>query len=614
MINPVLIPQPFANNGNKNTIKNTRETGQSPEDATWADGFPPVTMTPIEAGGLPPKGLDFNGIFYALSDNAVFQAKGGRYHFDATFANSIGGYPKGAILMSADDTKEFISTIANNKNNPNTNMTGWVIYAGAGLILDASTTQKGITQLNDTLTSNSVSQAATANAVKKVNDSKLNNSSPVASGSITLHEAAYPSVRLKPSAGAYGLVMESSGTQHYFAVRPVDTIFSSAGQKAIFTFPDKTGNYVIATTEDSLVFGNLGTANLNSIATYGSYGQDKNAQATTARNYPYGLAGRLDVSPGPYGVMQEYTTLDGAKAVRYASANDLSVWTPWVKLSTVVRTLSDTDNLNNIRDYGVYGQDTSVKALTTLNYPLVEAGTLEVKIGTYGLMQTYQTILGRFFLRRGQAGNTWSDWIETAQLAINNLTSDSTVHPLAAGQGKALKALIDACLPKAGPEADGSLTLNGGYPSLRLKPTTGNGLIWETQGSLYYAAIRPRDTLSSSAGEVAKFHLPASKTGDHTFVMGSDFTASLAGSGYTKLPNGLILQWGLVSMPPNSSATVTLPIACNAIMQAMATYDLPTATEFPTLATGGFTTTTMTVAVKATSGTNFGVRWFALCR
>ena len=170
MINPILIPQPFAANGNKNTIKNIRETGQSPEDATWADGFPPVTMTPIEAGGLPPKGLDFNGIFYALSDNTVYQAKGGRYHFDAAFANAIGGYQKGAILMSADDTKEFICTVANNKNNPNTNMTGWALYAGAGLIVDASTTQKGITQLNDTLTSNSVSQAATANAVKQMNE------------------------------------------------------------------------------------------------------------------------------------------------------------------------------------------------------------------------------------------------------------------------------------------------------------------------------------------------------------------------------------------------------------------------------------------------------------
>ena len=437
MINPVLIPQPFAANGNKNTIKNIRETGQSPEDATWADGFPPVTMTPMEAGGLPPKGLDFNGIFHALSDNTVYQAKGGRYHFDAAFANVIGGYQKGAILMSADDTKEFISTVANNKNNPNTNMTGWAIYAGDGLIVDASTAQKGITQLNDTLTSNSVSQAATANMAKKLNDEKLAISGPIAKGSITLQESNYPSVRLKPSTGTHGLVMESSGTQQYFAVRPVDKISSSEGQKALFTLPDKTGNYVLATTEDSLAFGNLGTSNLNSIATYGSYGQDKNAQATTARNYPYLLAGRLDVSPGPYLVMQEYTTIEGAKAVRYASNSDLSTWTAWVKLSTLVRTLGDADNLNNIRDYGVYGQDTNVKALASLNYPLVEAGTLEVKIGTYGLLQTYQAISGRFFLRRGQPANAWSDWIETAQLAVNNLLSDSTVQPLAAAQGKA---------------------------------------------------------------------------------------------------------------------------------------------------------------------------------
>lgn len=466
----------------------------------------------------------------------------------------------------------------------------------------------------DNLTTDSATSALTARQGKKLNDEKLANSGPIAKGSLTLTETTYPSIRLKPSSGLYGLVMESSGTQQYFAVRPVDSLSSSVGQKALFSLPDKTGNYIIATTEDSLVFGNLGAANLNSISTYGSYGQDKNAQATVARNYPYQMAGRLDVSPGPFYVMQEYTTIEGAKAVRYATSYDLSTWTPWVKLSTLVRTLGDNDNLNNIREYGVYGQDTSVKALANLNYPAVEAGTLDVKIGTYGFMQTYQTISGRLFLRRGQPANAWSEWIEMSQIAVNHLASDSSVQPLAAAQGKALKALVDACLSKSSPEADGAITLNGGYPSLRLKPTTGNGLLWETQGSLYYAAIRPRDTLSSSTGEIAKFHLPTTKTGDHTFVMGSDFTASLAGNGYTKLPNGLILQWGLVSMPPNSSATVTLPIACNAILQAMATYDLPSATEFPTIAAGGFTTTTMTVAVKATGGSNFGVRWFALCR
>ena len=526
----------------------------------------------------------------------------------ANNATTLAGYG-----ISDAYTKTAINNLLAGKVNNTVAVTGTKGLKGGGVLTGSQSLEIDKASATD-VSNGTADKVIAADVLKPILDNKLGVSSPAAKGSITLQESTYPSVRLKPSAGAYGLVMESSSNQHYFAVRPVDTISSSAGQKAIFTFPDKTGNYVIATTEDSLAFGNLGTANLNSIATYGSYGQDKNAQATTARNYPYGLAGRLDVSPGPYGVMQEYTTLDGAKAVRYASANDLSVWTPWVKLSTVVRTLSDTDNLNNIRDYGVYGQDTSVKALTTLNYPLVEAGTLEVKIGTYGLMQTYQTISGRFFLRRGQPANAWSDWIETAQIAVNNLTTDSTVQPLAAAQGKALKALLDACLPKTNPEADVSLTLNGGYPSLRLKPATGNGLIWETQGSFYYAAIRPRDTLSSSAGEVAKFHLPASKTGDHTFVMGSDFTASLAGNGYTKLPNGLILQWGLVSMPPNSRATVTLPIACNAIMQAMATYDLPTASEFPTIATGGFTATTMTVAVKASGGSNYGVRWFALCR
>ncbi|MCL1701635.1 phage tail protein [Lysinibacillus sp. Bpr_S20] len=47
------------------------------------------------------------------------------------------------------------------------------------VISDATTTQKGITQLNDTLTSTSTSQAATANAVKQVNDKLIGESTKI---------------------------------------------------------------------------------------------------------------------------------------------------------------------------------------------------------------------------------------------------------------------------------------------------------------------------------------------------------------------------------------------------------------------------------------------------
>ncbi|AOA58341.1 tail fiber protein [Acinetobacter larvae] len=185
MKNPALIAVPFASNGMKNKINIARENGQDPEDATWSQGFPRITMTAIEDGGLPPKGLDFNGVFYELSDNAAFLAKGGRYKFDANFVEQIGGYNKGAILQSDDGMVEFLCLIDGNKSNPNKNPEGWKVYAGGDTkIEDASTSQAGIVKLNNTLTSDSTTEALTAKqgkALKELVEQKLGKNDTIAS-------------------------------------------------------------------------------------------------------------------------------------------------------------------------------------------------------------------------------------------------------------------------------------------------------------------------------------------------------------------------------------------------------------------------------------------------
>lgn len=62
---PTLIPMPFAQNGNKNTIPENGTEGKG--DASFALGFPQITETPLSIGGLPPSRKDFNGIFNLLS-------------------------------------------------------------------------------------------------------------------------------------------------------------------------------------------------------------------------------------------------------------------------------------------------------------------------------------------------------------------------------------------------------------------------------------------------------------------------------------------------------------------------------------------------------------------
>lgn len=120
MKNPKLIVKPFAKNGQKNVIPENYETSMESNQATWDQGFGQITMLPVAAGGLPPKGQDFNGIFNQISENIVYLSQGGRFKFSAEYAEAIGGYPKGAILQSDDEKKEYMSLIDNNKVDFNT--------------------------------------------------------------------------------------------------------------------------------------------------------------------------------------------------------------------------------------------------------------------------------------------------------------------------------------------------------------------------------------------------------------------------------------------------------------------------------------------------------------
>ena len=120
MKNPKLISKPFAQNGQKNVIPEKYEASMESNQATWDQGFGQITMLPVSAGGLPPKGQDFNGILNQMCETIVHISKGGVFKFSADYATAINGYPKGAILQSEDEKKYYQSLIDNNKVNFNT--------------------------------------------------------------------------------------------------------------------------------------------------------------------------------------------------------------------------------------------------------------------------------------------------------------------------------------------------------------------------------------------------------------------------------------------------------------------------------------------------------------
>lgn len=140
--NPSKIQLPFANGGQKNTIPVPSQISVTPGAASWTDGFPPLTMTAVTAGGVPPSGEDFNGVLNEISALSQWFSAGGAFQFDAGFASAIGGYPKGARLLNAAGNGYWLNLTDNNANNPDAVGvgSGWVptggffassVYAGA---------------------------------------------------------------------------------------------------------------------------------------------------------------------------------------------------------------------------------------------------------------------------------------------------------------------------------------------------------------------------------------------------------------------------------------------------------------------------------------------------
>ena len=125
---PTMVPLPFAENGTKNTIPESSQIGVTPGAASLNDGFPPLTFTPLAAGGIPPAGADFNGILNLLSANTQWQNAGGFSQYNSAFSTAVGGYPKTALLAKASGSGYWLSLADNNATDPDTGGAGWIAF------------------------------------------------------------------------------------------------------------------------------------------------------------------------------------------------------------------------------------------------------------------------------------------------------------------------------------------------------------------------------------------------------------------------------------------------------------------------------------------------------
>jgi hypothetical protein len=139
---PPILLEPIASSAPGGNITNPMpETPPvTPNAASVQQGFPTITMQSELAGGKPPLGQDFNGLFFLVSSHTMFVECGQAYNFNATLAAKIGGYLAGTILGMADGTGFWLNLTNGNSNNPDMGGAGWVPFASYGF-----TTISGLT-------------------------------------------------------------------------------------------------------------------------------------------------------------------------------------------------------------------------------------------------------------------------------------------------------------------------------------------------------------------------------------------------------------------------------------------------------------------------------------
>lgn len=127
---PTKFPIPFGNSAGPSYIRTVpvpSQIGINPGYASLTDGFVPLNMTPVAAGGIPPYGQDLNGILRQVTQWLQWHEAGGAISWDSSFNTSIGGYPLGAVLaaLAGSGSDHWVSLADNNSGNPDASADNW---------------------------------------------------------------------------------------------------------------------------------------------------------------------------------------------------------------------------------------------------------------------------------------------------------------------------------------------------------------------------------------------------------------------------------------------------------------------------------------------------------
>ncbi|MGE2433927.1 hypothetical protein ACME8T_09230 [Morganella morganii] len=265
---PKLMPVPFGVNGPREELLETSPAGN--RSASYADGFPPITMLLKQAGGRPPKGENMNQILFELANGQRWSNSGAGYKFNKAFSEAVGGYPKGAQLLSNDGTKVYVSTKDDNKTDFNTSPgPDWVTlgdYIGLGDY--ATKTEVGlkldktaVIQTTGTSTTSVMSQKSVTDELNK----KFDKTGGTITGGVTIQSADdFPTLNLLGNNGdSTRIQANTSDTDYMLTIASRD---STGKIKSVARFPNKNGTVLFSgdayTTQetDSLITSVKNTA------------------------------------------------------------------------------------------------------------------------------------------------------------------------------------------------------------------------------------------------------------------------------------------------------------------------------------------------------------------
>ena len=294
---PTKIPLPFAYAATGSyiaTIPTDSQIGVTNGKASLHDGFPPLTFTPISAGGTPPFGADFNGILNEITAITQWQQAGGFFPYDSAFSTTVGGYPKGAVILSSSFNGFWLSSTENNTTNPDTGGAGWVATAFEGLqSIAMSSTSVTMTTLQAAYPIITITGTLTANSTlivpSQVGEWIFSNKTTGAY-TLTVKTAAGTGVVITTGSSQYTW---SDGTNVYFA-----------NSSAVTSFNTRTGAIVLNSTD---VTSALGFTPYNTAPTGLGWGGTSWQNITSSR-----ASGTLYTNSMPYPIMVSITYLYSA--------------------------------------------------------------------------------------------------------------------------------------------------------------------------------------------------------------------------------------------------------------------------------------------------------------